>query len=50
MKRKPRFLIVLLSAAITFGVLMASLGKPPLMKHHQPGACHPPQTEQMQQP
>lgn len=36
MKRKPRFFIGFLAAAVTFGTLMATLG-PRHYKHHQ---CH----------
>lgn len=40
MKRKPKFLIVLLSAILTFGTLLATVGKPPFAKHHPPfGHC-----------
>ena len=40
MKRKPKFLIVLLSAIISFGILVATVGKPPFAKHHpQFGHC-----------
>ncbi|MEZ4911344.1 MAG: hypothetical protein R2774_10825 [Saprospiraceae bacterium] len=34
MNRKPKFIIVLLSAAITFGGLWAVMGQPPYAKHH----------------
>lgn len=49
MNKKPKFLVGLLSAVITFGILLATVGKPPMMKHHQSGKCHSPQTEQIQQ-
>lgn len=39
MKHKSKFLIVLLSAAITIGGLIATVGKPWYVKHH--GHCHP---------
>ena len=40
MKRKPKFLIVLLTAIIAFGTLLATVGKPPFAKHHPPfGHC-----------
>lgn len=49
MKRKPKFLIVLLSAIITIGTLAVTVGKPKYMHLHQFGNCHPLQTEQPQQ-
>lgn len=39
MKRKPKFLIVLASAAITFGILVAAIGKPPYAKHNKMEHC-----------
>ena len=40
MNRKTKFLIVLLSAIITFGTLFATIGKPYYAKHHPPfGHC-----------
>jgi len=41
MNRKPKFLIVLASAAITFGTLAAVVGKPPYAKHHKMEHCKP---------
>ncbi len=35
MKRKPRFLIAIASAIITFGILFATLGKPKYMNKFQ---------------
>ena len=34
MRRKPKFLILLLSAIITFGTLAATVGKPNYLKQH----------------
>lgn len=45
MKRKSRFLVVALSAVITFGTLVVTIGKPFYLKHFQ--HCH--QTEMKQQ-
>jgi hypothetical protein len=41
MKRKPRFLIAVASAIITFGVLFATVGKPKYMNkfHHNKECC-----------
>lgn len=44
MKHKHRFAIVLLSAAITIGILFATIGKPWYMRHGV--HCH--ETEQVQ--
>ncbi len=44
MKSKPRILIVLLSAAITFVTLFATIGKPHFAKHH-PNFGHCEKTE-----
>jgi len=44
MKRKRGFIIALASAAATFGILFATIGKPPFAKHcHHGHHCH--QTE-----
>jgi len=49
-KRKPKFLIVLLSAIITFGTLFATVGKPPYAKHHpQFGHCEKSETNAIEQ-
>jgi hypothetical protein len=41
MKRKPRFLIAIASAIITFGVLFATVGKPKYFdKCHQKMECN----------
>lgn len=40
MNRKPRFLIAIASAIITFGALFATIGKPKYFdKHHQKMEC-----------
>jgi hypothetical protein len=40
MNRKPRFLIAIASAIITFGVLFATVGKPKYFdKHHHKMEC-----------
>ena len=44
MNRKPKIFIVLLSAIITFGILVATVGKPPYAKHH-PNFGHCEKTE-----
>lgn len=50
MKRKPKFLIVLLIAIITFGTLFASVGKPPYLKHYKAfGNCEKSETRIIQQ-
>lgn len=46
MNKKPKFLVVLLSAIITFATLFATVGKPPIMKHSKIGKCFTQQIEQ----
>lgn len=45
MRKRSKFFIVLLSAAITFGSLAAFVGKPNYMKHCKFEQCERHQTE-----
>jgi hypothetical protein len=45
MKKRPKFLIVLISAAITFGALAAIVGKPNYLKHCKFEQCEHHQVE-----
>ena len=50
MKKKSKFLIVLLTAIITFGTLFATVGKPTYMKHLPPfGHCEKSETNTIEQ-
>ncbi len=42
MKRSPRFLIVIASAILTFGILFATVGKPKYFDYHcsNKSECH----------
>lgn len=43
MNRKSSFIVFLVSAAITVGILGATVGKPPYLKHHSYfETCNPP--------
>lgn len=39
MQRKNKFIILLMSALLTFGVLKLTIGKPPYLKHFEKEHC-----------